>query len=79
VQVENVMFNRRLASFSRLVHATYRLPGSVLLSIVMARGQYPATYRAAALRHLIARAPVSVTRGLPFAQRRRLVRLHYGI
>lgn len=73
------MFNRKLAEFSRLVHATYRLPESMLLSIVRARGRYPATYRAAALRHLVAQAPVSVTCGLPFAQRRRLVRRHYGI
>jgi hypothetical protein len=77
--VENFMLNRRLARFSRLVHGTYRLPESVLLSIVMARGRYPATFRAAALRNLVAQAPVSVTRGLPFAQRRRLVRRHYGI
>lgn len=73
------MLNRKLARFSRLVHETYRLPQAVLLSICRARGQYPATYRAAALRHLIAEAPVSVTHGLPFAQRRRLVRRHYGI
>lgn len=73
------MFNRNTARFVRLVYETYRLPEPVLLSIVNAPERFTVRYRAAALRHLVVRAPLSVTHGLPYAQRRRLVRRHYGI
>lgn len=74
-----MMFNRHLARFSRLVFQTSGLPEAVLLSIVRDRAGFSARYRTAALRHLIHCAPVSITQGLPFAQRRRRVRSHYGI
>ncbi len=73
------MFNRNTAHFARLVHETYGLPESVLLSIVNAPERFTVRYRVAALRHLVCGAPLSVTHGLPYAQRRRLVRRRYGI
>lgn len=73
------MFNRNIAHFARLVHATYGLPTAILLSIVKSPDRFTVRYRVAALRHLVCEAPLSVTHGLPYAQRRRLVRRHYGI
>lgn len=73
------MFNHRIGKFARLVNATHGLPESVLVTIVKASDLHSPSYRAAALRHLVACSPISVTLGLPFAQRRRLVRRHYGV
>jgi hypothetical protein len=49
-----------------------------LLSLLRER-RYPPLLRAAALRWLINWAPVGITRGAPFEQKRRYVRQHYGI
>ncbi|OLL27190.1 hypothetical protein BTH42_34065 [Burkholderia sp. SRS-W-2-2016] len=50
-----------------------------LLRIVKSKKRYSPHYRAAALRLLVVAAPGSVTGGRVFAERRRRVRIHYGI
>lgn len=73
------MNRQRIFRFGLMIWQTYGLPREDLLRIVKARRRYSAHYRAAALRHLVSHAPLSVTWGQPFAARRRLVRQHYGI
>lgn len=73
------MNRQRIIRFSRLVHETYRYPREVLLEMVKAKDCYSPQWRAAALRHLVAYAPLEVTEGRPFAESRRRVRKHYGI
>lgn len=73
------MNRHRIVRFAMLVYATYGLPRETLLGIVKAKRRYSPHYRAAALRHLVGDAPLTVTGGQPFAERRRRVRSHYGI
>lgn len=60
------------------IRATRRLREEELVRIAADKG-YSLSVRSAALRNLVTLAPVEVTLGRPFAQRRRLVREHYGI
>jgi hypothetical protein len=73
------MFRDRIVRFSRLVAQTYPLPRDVLVSIVRAQDRYSPMFRAAALRHIVAKAPLDVTGGRPFAERRRAVRRFYQL
>lgn len=61
------------------IRATDVLPVHHLVRIARCSDTYPARMRAAALRNLVAKAPLDVTQGRPFAARRKLVRAHYGI
>jgi hypothetical protein len=49
------------------------------LLTVIREQRYPPLLRVAALRRLIHGAPLDVTRGAPYLQRRRYVRRHYGV
>ncbi|CAB3806761.1 hypothetical protein LMG28138_05840 [Pararobbsia alpina] len=73
------MIRQRLTRFSRCVFDTHQLPHGLLVSIVRARDRYSPLFRAAALRHIVADAPLAVTGGRPFAQRRRAVRRFYQL
>ncbi|TCK33409.1 hypothetical protein B0G84_7629 [Paraburkholderia sp. BL8N3] len=73
------MNRQRTFRFGLMIWQTYGLPREGLLRIVKAKRRYSTHYRAAALRHLVGDAPLSVTGGRPFADRRRRVRQHYGI
>jgi hypothetical protein len=73
------MNRQRVIRFSRYVFETYRLPHSTLVSIVAARDRYSPHFRAAALRHIVADAPLAVTGGRPFAERRKAVRRFYQV
>ena len=53
-------------------------PTDRLVAIVREQRHTP-LLRCAALRALVAQAPPQVTRGAPYAQRRRSVRRHYGV
>lgn len=55
------------------------LPDHHLLRVVRSADIYSPRVRTAALRHLVARAPLEITRGQPFATRRRYVRAFYKI
>jgi hypothetical protein len=50
-----------------------------LVRTVRASGTCALTLRAAALRVLIGRAPLSVTQGRPYIERRAAVRAHLGV
>lgn len=69
----------RFIRFSRCIFQTYRLPAEALVAIARDRARYTPVMRAAALRNLVGEAPLAVTQGRPFAERRRLVRAHYGV
>ncbi|CAE6967723.1 hypothetical protein [Paraburkholderia domus] len=73
------MYRRHVVRFSLMIHETNRFDESELLDIVRAKDCFSPRYRTAALRHLVMDAPLSVTQGRPFAERRRLVRRHYGV
>lgn len=66
----------------RLGMTLYHLSGlshDQLIRIVKAKKLYSTHTRAAALRHIVSGAPLDVTLGRPFAERRRRVRCYYGI
>lgn len=73
------MNRQRILRFGLVLYDTSGLSHDVLIGIVKARRRYSTHYRAAALRNLVIDAPLSVTGGLPFPERRRLVRRHYGV
>ena len=73
------MVRPHVVRFSRMVYDCYRCSHGQLLEIISAKGRLSARYRAAALRNLVGNAPLSVTLGRPYAERRRLVRKHYGV
>jgi hypothetical protein len=73
------MIRERILRFGMQIFHTYGLSHDELVRIVKAKKRYSAHYRAAALRHLVSDAPLSVTGGQPFAARRRRVRRHYGL
>ncbi|MGF6440312.1 hypothetical protein [Paraburkholderia youngii] len=50
-----------------------------LVDVARDQQRFSPRSRAAALRHIVARAPIEVTLGRPFAARRRLVRKHFGV
>ncbi|WGS55062.1 hypothetical protein LFL96_36920 (plasmid) [Paraburkholderia sp. D15] len=73
------MNRSRIRRLCTLVSATYGLPHDTLAYLATAKSRYPVLFRAAALRHIVRNAPLSVTLGQPFAAARRRVRRHYGI
>jgi hypothetical protein len=73
------MNRQRIFRFGLMVWQTYGFSREQLVRIVRSKALYSAHYRTAALRHLVVAAPLSVTGGQPFAERRRRVRQHYGI
>lgn len=73
------MNRERTLRFGMQLYHLYGLPETALLRVVKSKKRYSPHYRAAALRHLVCAAPLSVTEDRPFAERRRRVRKHYGI
>ena len=65
--------------FMQHVRATYVLPRHHLIRIIRASDAYSPRMRAAALRNLVAQAPIEVTQGRCYAARRKLVRAHYAV
>lgn len=72
------MLTRRLTRLITFVHGLSRQQPEELQGIVREK-RYPPLLREAALRWLVHSAPLSVTHGAPFAQRRRYVRRFYGV
>ncbi|MFM0027456.1 hypothetical protein PQR70_14455 [Paraburkholderia madseniana] len=73
------MNRERILRLSMTLYHLRDLPDDQLVRIVKSKNRYSTHYRAAALRHLVAGAPLAVTGGQPFAERRRRVKRHYGI
>ena len=65
-------------AFQASIRASYGLSCKQLLQ-VLSNNTGTSRFRAAALRNLVACAPLEVTRGRPFLERRRLVRKHYRV
>ena len=55
------------------------LTTAALTSIVRGRARFSVLFRAAALRILVAQAPLAITCGLPYVQRRALVRKYFDV
>lgn len=73
------MLSARTCRFHAHTISMIYLPASILLRVVQGKERYSPVVRAAALRCLVGSAPLSVTRGAPYAARRRAVRRHYGV
>ncbi len=74
----NLVSTKRQLFFA-FIRATHTLPVASLRSIVANKAHSSPRYRAAALRNLMQAAPLDVTLGRPFAEKRIIVRLHYGV
>lgn len=74
-----VLAGEKRQRFFGHIRATNVLPIHHLVRVARAQGQYTPLMRAAALRNLVASAPIDVTKGRCYLERRRLVRAHYGI
>lgn len=72
------MWTRRLTRLNTFLQGLLKSPSAVLEAIVREK-RYPLLMREAALRCLVWRAPLAVTKGAPFPARRRHVRQHHGV
>ena len=72
------MFTKRIQRLAEFIQGLRTSTTDELKSIVHER-RYPLLLREAALRWLIHSAPLDVTHGAPFGERRRYVRQHYGV
>lgn len=79
MELLRVLAGEKRQRFFGHLRATYVLPEHHLVRIAKSANSYSSAVRAAALRNLVCKAPLEVTKGLPYAQRRRLCRVHYGI
>lgn len=73
-----VLASRNRQAFFGHIRTVEVLPNYHVLRVIR-EPSYPPRVRAAALRILVDRAPIDVTKGRPFAERRRLVRKHYKV
>lgn len=73
------MISTRKRSFIRSVHQTYPHSVDVLLTIIRNKAHSSLSFRAGALRNLVWQAPLTVTQGRPYLERRRAVRKHYAV
>lgn len=75
------MFGKPLKQqrFFALIRQTYAHPACALIDIVRNKERYSVLLRSAALRSLVCSSPVELTLGRCYAERRRIVRAHYGI
>lgn len=73
----DVLASEKRQRFMLHVRTTSVLPAYHLVRI--ARSPYSPQMRSAALRNLVCQAPIEVTLGRPYPEKRRLVRAHYGV
>lgn len=74
-----VVCSEKRQRFFQHIRTTNVLPAYHLQRVARDSASYSPLMRAAALRNLVAAAPLHVTQGLPFARRRKLVREHYKV
>jgi hypothetical protein len=72
------MLTRRYTRLGTYINGLKSWPTPSLVSLVADR-RYPVLMREAALRWLVWCAPIVLTKGAPFAAKRRYVRQYYGI
>ena len=76
--LQRVIAGKKRQRFFGHLRATDVLPIHHLVRVVKDE-TYPPFFRAAVLRNLVNVAPIEVTQGRPFCERRRLVRAHYRV
>lgn len=76
---QRVLASEKRQRFFGHIRATYQLSTIDLIHVIQAADRYSARLRAAALRNLVYSAPVEVTQGRCYLERRRLVRAHFGV
>jgi len=69
----------RFERFMRCILLLYPLCAEDLREVIREERAHTPVMRAAALRLLVGQSPLSVTMGLPYFARRRLVRTHYAV
>ncbi len=74
-----VLASEKRQRFMQHVRTTYVLPRFHLIRIIRSAESYSPQMRAAALRNLVYSAPIEVTQGRCYLEKRRLVRAHYGV
>jgi len=74
-----MLISSRVHSFRFFVMKLSGVPLHVLLNILQQPTSFTTLYRSASLRILISRAPLDVTQGRPYAERRRLVRGAFSV
>lgn len=78
------VFHPNLASAKRQrffghLRATEVLPIHDLVNIAQAIDRFSPLMRSAALRQIVGKAPLEITHGRPYAESRRLCRVHFSI
>lgn len=73
------MNRERILRLGMQIYLLHGLPDQELVRIIRAKHRYSTYCRTAALRCLVGTAPLAVTCGRPFAERRRRVRHHFGV
>ncbi|RUP35714.1 MAG: hypothetical protein EKK45_00310 [Curvibacter sp.] len=76
---QRILASEKRQRFFGHIRATDVLPPHHMLRVIRSKERYTPFFRAAVLRNLVCNAPVEVTHGRPYAERRRLVRDHYGV
>jgi len=74
-----VLASEKRQRFMQHVRTTYVLPRFHLLRVIRSAKSYSPLMRAAALRNLVCSAPIEITRGRCYSERRRLVRAYFGV
>lgn len=74
-----VLASAKRQRFFGHIRSTNVLPIYHLVRVANAKEQYPPLMRSAALRNLVGIAPLEVTKGACYSERRRAVRAFYGI
>lgn len=74
-----VLASRRRQTFFSLVRQTATMTADQLVEVIQSPNRFGPVTRVAALRNLVAQAPIEVTRGSCYLARRMLVRSHYGV
>lgn len=76
---QRVLAGEKRQLFFGHIRATDELPPHHLVRVIRSKQSYSPFFRAAVLRNLVYSAPVEVTQGRPYIERRRLVRAYYGV
>lgn len=72
-------FGDQRQRFYRQIYSTRGLTIAQLIGVIKNHAIYSPRFRSAALRNLMGQAPLTITQGRPFAQKRILVRKHYNV
>lgn len=74
-----VLASQRRQLFFSLIRQTAPMNADQLVQVIKSPQRYGQLTRVAALRNLVAKASVQITKGSFYTARRKLVRTHYGV